>query len=237
MVFEYTKDSWLILFKLPLTFESFIPCRQRYRFSSTLNYTIVGWYFDNLEEKCRENRIFRNDIDQFGLIFAGAQKNAGPAGVTVVIARKDWIAANANPNLPLMFQYDKHMKEDSMLNTCPTFSIYLLGLTAQWLLDQGGVAAIEARNQAKAHALYNYIDANDFYTACVNGSSRSLMNVCFKTPSESLDTEFHKRAAEAGFIGLKGHRLVGGLRASIYNAMPSAGVDQLIGFMDEFRKR
>ncbi len=177
------------------------------------------------------------NIDQFGLIFAGAQKNAGPAGVTVVIARKDWIAANANPNLPLMFQYDKHMKEDSMLNTCPTFPIYLLGLTAQWLLDQGGVAAIEARNQAKAHALYNYIDANDFYTACVNGSSRSLMNVCFKTPSESLDTEFHKRAAEAGFIGLKGHRLVGGLRASIYNAMPSAGVDQLIGFMDEFRKR
>lgn len=176
-------------------------------------------------------------INRFGLIFAGAQKNAGPAGVTLVIARKDWIATHANPNLPLMFQYDKHLKEDSMLNTCPTFSIYLMGLTAQWLVDQGGVSAIAAKNQSKAKALYDYIDASDFYTACVSGNSRSLMNICFKTPSDELDAKFHKHAAEAGLIGLKGHRLVGGLRASMYNAMPSAGVAQLIGFMDQFRKQ
>ena len=129
------------------------------------------------------------------------------------------------------------MKEKSMLNTCPTFSIYLLGLTAQWLLDQGGVSAIEAKNKAKAADLYDYIDASDFYTACITShQSRSLMNICFKTPSEALDTNFHTRAAEAGFIGLKGHRLVGGLRASIYNAMPRAGIAQLIDYMEQFRK-
>ena len=178
------------------------------------------------------------NINQFGLIFAGAQKNAGPAGVTLVIARTDWIAEHANPNLPLMFQYDKHVKENSMLNTCPTFPIYLLGLTAQWLLDQGGVVAIEAKNKAKASALYDFIDSSSFYTSCVTDhASRSLMNVCFKTPSEALDADFHKRAAAAGFIGLKGHRLVGGLRASIYNAMPSEGIDQLLEFMDQFQKQ
>ena len=177
-------------------------------------------------------------INQFGLIFAGAQKNAGPAGVTLVIARTNWIAEHANPNLPLMFQYDKHVKENSMLNTCPTFSIYLLGLTAQWLLDQGGVAAIEAKNKAKASALYDFIDSSSFYTPCVTDqASRSLMNVCFKTPSETFDTDFQKQAASAGFIGLKGHRLVGGLRASIYNAMSREGIDQLLEFMNQFQKQ
>ena len=176
-------------------------------------------------------------ISQFHLIFAGAQKNAGPAGVTLVIAKKSWLHEHDRGNLPLLLNYAKHEQEQSLLNTAPTFSIYMLGLTAQWLLDHGGVAEIQKRNQEKAALLYDYLDASTFYSTMAQPASRSVMNVCFKSPAADLDTLFIAEATQAKLIGLKGHRLIGGLRASLYNALPYSAVESLVAFMDQFAKK
>jgi phosphoserine aminotransferase len=175
------------------------------------------------------------DVARFGVIYAGAQKNIGPAGLTVVIVRKD-LAGRALERTPTMFDYQAHADNGSMLNTPPTYSWYLAGLVFQWLLELGGLEAIAAVNRRKAQALYAAIDGSDFYHSPVEPSCRSWMNVPFTLADAALDGEFLDRAAAAGLVTLKGHRSVGGMRASIYNAMPEAGVHALIEFMKEFER-
>lgn len=176
------------------------------------------------------------DVSQFGLIYAGAQKNLGPSGVTLVIMRKE-LAERAPDSLTTMLRYDTHIGKDSMFNTPPTFSIYMVRLVTDWLKEQGGIAAMERVNKAKAKAVYDVIDAEDFYQCPTEPASRSRMNVCFTIDGGDLEKQFIKEAAEEGLVGLKGHRSVGGMRASIYNAMPAEGVHALIGFMKDFRSR
>jgi phosphoserine aminotransferase len=176
------------------------------------------------------------DVRRFGLIYAGAQKNLGPSGVVVVIVRQD-LLARAPATLPAIFRYQTHAENDSMYNTPPTFSIYMLNLVTQWLLEQGGAAGILARNQQKADKLYARIDASGFYRGTAAAEDRSLMNVTFRLPTEALEEEFVKQAAKQNLKGLKGHRAVGGIRASIYNAFPEAGVDALVSFMSDFEAR
>ncbi len=173
------------------------------------------------------------DVTPFGLIYAGAQKNLGPAGVTLVIVRKDFVA-QANTAIPSFLRYDNQIENDSMVNTPPTFGIYLVALITRWLLDRGGLAAMAEVNARKAASLYEVIDAGDFYRGTAAPASRSTMNVTFRLPGEELEAAFLKEAAAAGMDGLKGHRSVGGIRASIYNAMPEAGVEALAAFMREF---
>ncbi len=176
------------------------------------------------------------DVSQFGLIYAGAQKNIGPAGVTVVIVREDLVGL-ADPRLPTMLDYKTHADNDSMYNTPPTYGIYIAGLVFQWLKRQGGVAAMEQVNIAKARLLYEVIDGSGgFYSCPVYKADRSRMNVPFKTRDAALDTEFLKQADARGLLQLKGHKLAGGMRASIYNAMPLSGVRALADFMREFAK-
>lgn len=175
------------------------------------------------------------DISKFGIIYAGAQKNMGPSGVTMVIIRKD-LAASAPENLPGIFCYQTHIDNDSMFNTPPCFSIYLLMLVTRWLKAQGGVEGIEKINVEKAGKLYAAIDATNFYTGAAAIRHRSLMNVTFNLPTEELEAKFAKEAGAAGLKGLKGHRSVGGLRASIYNAFPAQGIDALVEFMKNFEK-
>lgn len=178
------------------------------------------------------------DVKKFGLIFAGAQKNLGPAGVTVVIIRKDLIE-RADPNLPAMLQYRTQSPEPSLYNTPPTFPIYIVGLVMEWIAAQGGVAAVEKKNNEKASLLYGQIDKTGFYSCPVPQQDRSKMNVVFriKGGNEALEEAFVKESKSRGLIGLKGHRSVGGLRASIYNAQPLAGVQALVDFMAEFEKK
>jgi phosphoserine aminotransferase len=177
------------------------------------------------------------DVSRFGLIYAGAQKNIGPAGLALVIVRED-LLGHADPRLPTMMDYKVHADNDSMYNTPPTFGIYMAGLVFQWLKKNGGVAAMEKTNIAKAELLYATIDAsNGFYQCPVNRADRSRMNVPFRTRDAALDAEFIKQAEARGLLQLKGHRLTGGMRASIYNAMPLAGVQALVGFMGEFAQR
>ena len=173
------------------------------------------------------------DINQFDLVYAGAQKNMGPAGLTVVIVRKGLIG-KAQSITPTMLDYAAQAETDSMYNTPPTFAIYTAGLVFDWLLDLGGIKAIEAINKEKAAKLYDYIDQSGLYHGTADKDARSIMNVTFKTSSKELDKAFAETAAERGFANLKGHRSVGGMRASIYNAMPIEGVDALIEFMKEF---
>ncbi len=173
------------------------------------------------------------DVNKFGLISAGAQKNLGPSGMALVIMRKD-LAARTPEGVPTMLRYDTYINENSLYNTPPTYGIYMLGLVAKWMKSQGGIPAIEKLNDAKAAKLYSYLDASSFYATPVAKDSRSRMNVVFRTPSEELDAKFVKESAAANLTDLKGHRLVGGLRASIYNAMPMAGIDALIDFMKAF---
>ncbi len=175
------------------------------------------------------------DVSNFGVIYAGAQKNMGPSGVTMVIVR-DELAANAPADIPLIWRYQTHIDNDSMFNTPPCFSIYLLMLVTRWLKAQGGVEGMEKINIAKAATLYGAIDATDFYSGAAHVDHRSLMNVTFNLPTPELEAQFAKEADAAGLKGLKGHRSVGGLRASIYNAFPTAGVDSLVNFMQEFEK-
>ncbi|MBL8817822.1 MAG: 3-phosphoserine/phosphohydroxythreonine transaminase [Planctomyces sp.] len=176
------------------------------------------------------------DISRYGLIYAGAQKNLGPSGVTLVIIRDDLVKAG-DSKLPTMLQYRTHAENESMYNTPPTFGIYLMMLVFRWIRDQGGLKATEARNRAKADALYNYLDQSALFKPTARKDSRSLMNVTFVTGDEARDNAFIKAAEAAGFSGLKGHRSVGGMRASIYNAFPASGVDALVQFMKDFEAK
>jgi phosphoserine aminotransferase len=173
------------------------------------------------------------DVSRYGLIYAGAQKNIGPAGVTIVIVRDDLIG-NAASITPSAFDYKQQADNDSMLNTPPTYAIYIAGLVFHWLKAQGGLAAMEQHNRAKAALLYDYLDSTSFYTSPVAREDRSLMNVPFKLRDESLDEAFLKGAQARKMLQLKGHRSVGGMRASIYNAMPVEGVKALVAYMKEF---
>lgn len=176
------------------------------------------------------------DVSRFGLIYAGAQKNMAPAGLTVVIVREDLIG-NARPTTPAMLDYKLMADNDSMYNTPPCWCIYVAKLVYEWILDMGGLEEMGRRNRAKADVLYNYLDSQSYYIAPVEKSSRSMMNVTFVTGDADLDKKFASDAAKAGLVNLKGHRSVGGMRASIYNAMPAEGVDALVAFMKDFAEK
>ena len=175
------------------------------------------------------------DFSKYGLIYAGAQKNLGPSGVTLVIIREDLLSRSAK-SLPTMLNYAVHVENGSMYNTPNTFGIYLMGLVVKWALAQGGLAEIARRNERKAAKLYAEIDRSGFYRGTAAKDSRSLMNVTFRLSSEDLEKAFVKQSTAAGLDGLKGHRSVGGMRASIYNAFPEEGVDALVDFMKEFER-
>jgi phosphoserine aminotransferase len=175
------------------------------------------------------------DVSKYGVIYAGAQKNIGPAGVTVVIVREDLIGQTL-PGTPTMFDYKVHADNESMYNTPPTFAIYMAGLVFKWLKDKGGLAEMERINIAKAKRLYDYLDSTDFYLSPVAPENRSRMNVPFTLKDPALDEGFLKGAKAHGLLQLKGHRSVGGMRASIYNAMPIEGVEALVDYMKEFAR-
>lgn len=175
------------------------------------------------------------DISKFGLIYAGAQKNIGPAGLTLVIIREDLIG-NAPDTAPTMLDYKTHSESGSLYNTPPTFAIYMAKLVFEWLKEHGGIKAMQKVNEEKANLLYDYIEQSDFYASPVKKDSRSLMNIPFVIPNHDLDAKFVKEAQAKGLETLKGHRSVGGMRASIYNAMPVEGVQALVDFMKEFEK-
>jgi phosphoserine aminotransferase len=176
------------------------------------------------------------DVSRHALIYAGAQKNMGPAGVTVVIIRED-LLVRSRASLPAMLSYAVHAENSSLYNTPPVFAIYLLGLVMRWLLAQGGLEAIAKKNERKAAKLYAEVDRSGFYRGTAQKDSRSLMNVTFRLPSEELEKQFVREAEKEKLDGLKGHRSVGGIRASIYNAFPDAGVRALVAFMKEFERR
>jgi phosphoserine aminotransferase len=176
------------------------------------------------------------DVKKYAMIYAGAQKNLGPSGVTLVIIRKDLLERSTDA-LPIMLNYKLMAAEKSLYNTPPTFGVYLLGLVMKWLKRNGGLKAMHERNVAKAGKLYAAIDGSDFYRGHAEPDSRSMMNVTWRLPSEALEKKFADEALAAGMSGLKGHRSVGGIRASIYNAFPPAGVDTLVAFMRDFEKR
>ena len=176
------------------------------------------------------------DVSKHGLIYAGAQKNLGPSGVTLVIIRKD-LLERSPASLPTMLNYKTHAENESLFNTPPVFGIYVLRLVLKWLRANGGLEAMAAQNERKANLLYAEIDRTGFYRGHARPDSRSLMNVTFRLPNEELEKQFAKESTAAGLDGLKGHRSVGGLRASIYNAFPEAGVQALVEFMREFERR
>ncbi|MDR1633804.1 MAG: 3-phosphoserine/phosphohydroxythreonine transaminase [Bifidobacteriaceae bacterium] len=211
----------------------------------TPNETIGGVEFDHIPETGGAPLVADTsstilsrplDVSAYGLIYAGAQKNMGPAGLCVVIVRDDLIG-KARPATPSVLEYAGMAAADSMLNTPPTFAIYLLGLVLEWIAETGGLAAMGERNQAKAAALYGAIDSSDFYSNPVATNARSWTNVPFLMADPSLDKTFVAEAAQAGLTNLGGHRSVGGMRASIYNAMPAQGVQALIDFMADFERR
>ena len=174
------------------------------------------------------------DVTKYGVIYGGVQKNVGPAGVVIVIIREDLIG-EPQEKTPTMFMYKTHAESDSMYNTPPCFCIYMMGLVLKWIeTEVGGLANMEARNNAKAKLLYDYLDGSSFFSNPVNKPDRSIMNVTFTSPSPELDKKFCAEAAAAGFVNLKGHRKVGGMRASIYNAMPVEGVEKLCEFIRYF---
>lgn len=173
------------------------------------------------------------DVTKFGVIFAGAQKNIGPAGVTLVIIRKD-LVGRAGEQTPIMLDYKIHAENGSMYNTPPTYAIYIAGLVFEWIKEQGGLVAMKQLNEEKAALLYDFLDNSKLFKGTVAKEDRSIMNVPFVTGSEQIDAEFIAAAAKAGLANLKGHRSVGGMRASIYNAMPKAGVQALVDFMSRF---
>lgn len=211
-------------------------------FYITYNNTIYGTRYTKLPETGNvplvtdiSSIILSEDIDvsKFGLLFAGAQKNVGPAGVTVVIIRDDLIG-NAMDITPTMLNYKTHADNDSLYNTPPTFAIYVAGLVFEWVKERGGVKAMQEINEKKAAILYDFLDQSDFFKGTVVPKDRSLMNAPFILPTEELNAKFIKEATAAGFVNLKGHRTVGGMRASMYNAMPVEGVQKLVDFMKKF---
>lgn len=176
------------------------------------------------------------DLRKYGMIYAGAQKNLGPSGVALIIIRKDWVD-RAPDDLPSMMSYKVHSQNGSLFNTPPSFGVYLVHLVLKWLLDQGGVEGIQKINDSKAAKLYGQIDSSEFYRGTAETGSRSKMNVTFRLPSEALETKFIAEAAGRNLYALKGHRSVGGIRASIYNAVRLEAVDALTAFMADFEKR
>ncbi len=175
------------------------------------------------------------DVSKFALIYAGAQKNMGPSGVTIVIIREDLLEKSPD-TIPTMTSYKIIGGKDSLYNTPPTFGIYMIKLVLEWIKESGGVEAIEKINRQKADLLYNAMDSSDFYRGTVEKDSRSIMNVTFRLPNEDLEKKFVAQALEAGMLGLKGHRSVGGIRASIYNAVPMEAVEHLVAFMKTFEQ-
>lgn len=174
-------------------------------------------------------------VEKFGILYAGAQKNMGPAGLTVVIIRKDLISENVRPGTPTMLRFKTHADNGSMYNTPPCYSIYMCKLVLEWIKNEiGGLDKMYELNQKKAKLFYDYLDSSKMFKGTVEKGSRSLMNIPFVTGSDELDAKFVKESTAAGFVNLKGHRTVGGMRASIYNAMPIKGVEKLIAFMKEF---
>lgn len=176
------------------------------------------------------------DVNQFGLIYAGAQKNLGPAGVTIVIIRKDLIYNDVDPGVPIMLRYATHQKAASLYNTPPVYAIYLCGLVFEWLENLGGLPAIHKRNQQKAALLYDYLDHSRLFSGLAQKQHRSLMNIVFTTHDQQKDQAFVAQAQAQGLQGLAGYRSLGGMRASIYNAMPVAGVQTLVDFMEGFER-
>jgi phosphoserine aminotransferase len=216
----------------------------------TLNNTIVGTKWYKLPETGNVPLVTDAsscilseplDVAKFGIIYAGAQKNLGPAGTTVVIIRED-LVGNVPSWAPAMLRYDIHVKEGSMYNTPPCYGIYIIGLVLEWVKEQGGVGAVAERNREKAGLLYDYLDNSEVFLSPVERESRSLMNIPFVYRSvlaerkPELEKRFVQEAAREGLVNLAGHRLVGGMRASVYNAMPIEGVKALIGFMERFEK-
>lgn len=209
------------------------------------NNTIYGTKFNQLPETAEIPLIAdfsssimseKIDVSKFGLIFAGAQKNLGPAGVCLVIIRED-LVGKADGNIPTMMNYQTHVDNGSMFNTPPTYGIYIMGLVFQWIKRNGGIAGIEKMNKEKAAILYDFLDSSSLFKGTVVAKDRSLMNVPFITGNEELDAAFIKEATAAGFVNLKGHRSVGGMRASIYNSMPKKGVEALVDFMKAFEAK
>ena len=175
------------------------------------------------------------DVSKFGIVYGGAQKNVAPAGLTIVIVRKDLVGKSRDIT-PAMLDYKNMADNDSMYNTPPCWSIYMCKLVLEWIEKLGGLEEMKKRNEAKAKILYDFIDSSKMFSNPVRHYDRSLMNVTFVTESDELNAKFVAEAAEAGFVNLKGHRSVGGMRASIYNAMPVEGVERLVDFMKEFEK-
>lgn len=213
-------------------------------FHITFNNTIYGTRYTKLPETGNvplvadiSSNILSQPIDvsKFGLLYAGAQKNMGPAGVTLVIIRED-LLGSAREKTPTMFNYQIHADNGSMYNTPPTYGIYICKLVLEWLKELGGIDAMYEINMKKAKILYDYLDSSSMFRGTVVPQDRSLMNVPFVTDSDELNAKFIKEAKAAGFVNLKGHRTVGGMRASIYNAMPVEGVEKLVAFMKEFEK-
>ncbi|MEL7474072.1 MAG: 3-phosphoserine/phosphohydroxythreonine transaminase [Planctomycetota bacterium] len=173
------------------------------------------------------------DVTRYGLVYAGAQKNLGPSGITLLIARRDLVGDPVRP-LPDMMAFKNHAAKEGRFNTPNTFGVYLMGQVFKWILAEGGLDAIRAHNESKAKVLYDFLDAQDFYTPHARADSRSLMNITFKCPTPELDKQFVAEASKQGLDGLKGHRSIGGMRASIYNAFPKAGCEALVSFMKSF---
>jgi phosphoserine aminotransferase len=214
----------------------------------TSNNTIEGTEYRTLPETGAvplvtdaSSDIFSRPLDvrRHGLVYAGAQKNLGPAGLTIVIVREDLLerSLSKRASLPTMLSYAVHAEQGSLYNTPPTFAVYTLGLVMRWLRAQGGLEALAAANERKAAALYAEVDRTGFYRGTAEKASRSLMNVTFRLASEDLEKQFVGQATQAGLDGLKGHRSVGGIRASIYNAFPEDGVGALVSFMRDFEQR
>lgn len=208
----------------------------------TSNNTVAGTQFPEEPESngvplvCDASSDFLSrpiDVSRYGIIYAGAQKNVGPAGVTVVIIRKDFLEKARTGNVPTILQYQTHV--DKIFNTPPTFNVYMVNLVLEWIQDKGGLSYFEKFNRQKAELLYDEIDRDDFYRGAVEKDSRSLMNVTYRLPSEELEQKFLADASENDLVALKGHRSVGGIRASIYNACPMESVEVLVDFMKNFR--
>lgn len=230
---------------------SYIPLLDSSKFNPTADYfhicqnnTIYGTRFSKLPEtgsvplvadmsSCILSEPI--DVSKYGIIYAGAQKNMGPAGLTVVIIREDLIGG-ARETCPTMFDYKIHAENGSMYNTPPTYGIYILKLVLEWIKELGGLPAMQLHNEKKAAILYDFLDSSKLFKATVSGDDRSIMNVPFVTGNDELDAKFVSEAKKQGLINLKGHRSVGGMRASIYNAMPIAGVEKLVAVMAEFEK-
>jgi phosphoserine aminotransferase len=229
--------------RVPSPGDFLVPAEAEYLYFVS-NNTIFGTQFQAMPETDKvmvcdmSSDILSRPIDvsRFGLIFAGAQKNMGPAGCTVVIIRDDLLDRTPE-NIPTMFRYKTHADKGSMFNTPPCFAIYTIGLVLKWLQKIGGVEAIAGRNRDKAQLLYQAIDGNSFYRGHAQKDSRSLMNITFNLPTPELEAKFVKEATAVALDGLKGHRSVGGCRASIYNAFPREGVEKLVDFMEDFARQ